>query len=558
MRLRITKLKEKINQTNIFLNTEKRRTVKNKKRLAIILYAVYALSLVLVITFGTSLTHDIVYKLEVAFSNKNVTDVTVDISSDTELLAGRNYYPQYTAKGSFRGSAGLRYASLDPELLRVGESGQLYTSTDFDGDSFIGRVKITSAYDKDFEKIVSFKFVKKYPESFSVSYSLKGVGETAELVVGVPVYVFSRITSSSDYNVSDYTLIYDTDYFTEASDGSLIPIKPTEGNATLAFSVEYGNGAIASSKSFTVLDKPEVVEFDEIILNGTAPENFVGVRGKSISITLLKDGEAIATDYTISLAKTGDANRDGKGGMYFLTAGEKGLTITLPNGFAKTVEFAIENKILLPTLKDKSVRESHVISLRNTDVITYAFTFDGEVTYDNVTYEYDSDVIRLTTTSRSFTVDPRTGQLGTTEIKVIIDDGYTRLEDVYTVKIREDIRLMALISQNVSSFVSKVLGHMVLFAALACISMNLFKHLKIEGRGKRFLLYTLTALPVGIITELIQLFIPGRNPGVTDVLVDMLGFYLMTLGIVALKPLFAKLEFLRKRNKETPTDSEDN
>ena len=99
---------------------------------------------------------------------------------------------------------------------------------------------------------------------------------------------------------------------------------------------------------------------------------------------------------------------------------------------------------------------------------------------------------------------------------------------------------------------------MVLFAALACISMYLFKHLKIEGRGKRFLLYTLTALPVGIITELIQVFIPGRNPGVTDVLIDMLGFYLMTLAIVGFKAFWDKHGFLRKRNKETQTDSEDN
>lgn len=531
--------------------------MKNKKRLAIILYASYVVALILIITFGTSITRNIVYKLEIAFSNKNVTNVVTDISRDTELMAGRNYYPQYTAKGSFRGSAGLRYTSLDPKYLTVGDSGQLYARTDFEGDSFVGRVKITSAYDKDFEKILSFSFVKKYPESFSVSYSVKGVEDTRELVLGVPVYVYSEITSSSDYNVTDHTLIYDTDYFTAADDGSLIPIKPTEAGATLAFSIEYGNGAIASSKSFTVLDKPQVEEFDEIVLNGSSAEDFVGVRGKSIAITLLKDGKKIATDYTISLLKPGDANRDGKGGMYFLTAGNKGLTITLPNGFAKTVEFAVENKILLPTLKDKEIRESHVISLRNTDVNTYAFYFDGEVTYDEIVYEYDPDVIRVNTTSRSFTVDPRTGQLGTTEIKLIIDDGYTRVEDVYTVKIREDIRPMALISQNVSSFVSKVLGHMAMFAALALLAMNLFRYVKVENKWKRFGLYTLTALPVGMVTELIQLLLPNRNPGITDVLVDMLGFYLATLVIVALKAVIRRCRtFIAKKKYKTQSEDE--
>ena len=522
--------------------------MKNTKRLAIILYAVYVTALVLVITFGTSVSADLIYKIEIAFLRKNIDDVTVDISSDTELMAGVTHYPQFKGQGSYRGSAGLRYTSLDPELLGVGDSGSLYATTDFEGDSFIGRVKVTSAYDTDFEKIFSFKFVKKYPDSFSVLYSVNGSGRDAtEISMGVPVFVFSEISEGAEYNVKDYTLIYDTEYFEEGAHGSLIPIKPTEDGKTLTFGVRYGNGATAYSSSFTVVDKELPTEFDEVLLNGVLASDFVGENGKNILITLLLDGEVVATDYTQSFAIKGDAKRDGKGGMYFTSAGEKSMTVTLPNGYSKTVDFVIKNKLLLPTVKDETVRETHVIRMSDTEINTYAFYFDGEVTYDKVTYEYNSDIVRVYSSSRAFSVDP--WDYGITEIKVIVDDGYTRLEDVYTVDIRHDIRPLSLIAENVSRFVSKVLGHWAMFAVLAFLSMNLFRYVPDMPMWKRFIFYTLTALPVAALTELIQIFIPDRSAGITDILIDMSGFYLGTAFVLGfrvfgekyVKPLISKI-----------------
>ena len=517
--------------------------MKNKKTLAIILYAVYAVALVLIITFASSLSSGIIYKLEVMFSKKNITDVTVDISDDTELLAGRYYYPQYTPTGSFSGSPGLRYASLDPEYLTVGDDGKVSASTDFPGDTFLGRVLVTSAYCEDFEKVITFRFVKKYPENFSVSYSVKGIGdESAELTVGVPVYVFSEIASGSVYNVSDHTLIYDSEYFVEGGDGSLIPTRPTDSGVTLAFSIEYGNGAIASSKSFTVKTAEEVCEFDEVLLNGVVANEFVGEKDKSISITLLKDGEAVATDYTLSLDMKGDANRDGKGGMYFLTVGDKGITVTLPGGYSKTVYPKIRNTVLRPILKDEEEESTHEIYLLVSEYKTVNFYFDGAVGYDTVEYEFDEEMMRLGSSARSFTIKPK--KTGTTTLTLTIDDGCTRVSEEYTVHIGINLNPIYLISSNVSNFVSKVLGHMSAFVVLAFASMNLFKYVTVENKFKRFLLYSLTSLSVGSLTEIIQLFLPNRNGGVTDVILDMLGFYLGTLLIILYR--YSKKVFITK------------
>ena len=262
-----------------------------------------------------------------------------------------------------------------------------------------------------------------------------------------------------------------------------------------------------------------------MLLNGVSADSFVGYKGESVSVTIIKDGAPVATDYTISLADKGDANRDGRGGMYFLTVGDKEMTLTLPGGYEQTVRFGIRNRILLPILKDESARDTHVLNVLTTDVKTYSFYFNGAVSYDEIAYEWDSGMIHFNHESRSFTVDPRTGKLGDTEIKLVIDDGYTRVEDVYTVRIKRDMRIMSVISQNVSGFVSKVLGHMALFGVLAIVSMNMFKYVSLEDKLRRFMLYTVTALWVAALTELIQLFMPGRTAGVGDVIIDMSAFY---------------------------------
>ena len=118
------------------------------------------------------------------------------------------------------------------------------------------------------------------------------------------------------------------------------------------------------------------------------------------------------------------------------------------------------------------MREEHIITLRDTEVKAYSFYFADEVGYDKVTYEYDAEMLHLYSTDRSFTVDPRAGKTGVTEIKLIIDDGYTRVEDVYTVEIKEDFRPLSLISDTVMS------------CRTAAISSDIRRHLQIFPNQK--------------------------------------------------------------------------
>lgn len=503
--------------------------------------------LVLSITFGTQVADVIIARIQAVFYLKTVEDVTVDIPQDAELLAGKYYYPQYTAHGPFRGSAGLQYESLDPDYLSVSWSGKLYAEPSFEGDEIDVRVRVTSSYDKDFEKILTFRFVKKYPERFSAEYSVMGVGkDTDKLYVGVPVFPFAEIDEDDEYNVTDHTVIYDSEYFTEGRGGSLVPLKATVPGVTLTFAIEYNNGARKESESFVIEDAVASESFDEIRLNGILVSEFIGEREEDIEITLFKNGEPIATDYTLSFLEKGDANRDGKGGMYFKTVGDKEMTVTLPSGYSATVGFGIENKLLLPTLRDETVRETHVINLLTTDYKTFNFDFDGVVGYDTVTFEYDTEMMWFGNSTRTFTIHPKTR--GTTTLKIIIDDGYRRLEDTYTVNIREDIRPLAYFSEHVSSFVTKVLGHTAMFAALALFVLNMFRYFTFDVRIKRDILYCLCALPPAVITEVLQLFIPGRDGNVADIFIDMFGYLLGTAIILGARRIYLRYASHRAEN----------
>ena len=527
----------------------KRELLKSKKT-AIVLYVIYVTFLTLLLIFGGKVSSFATKTVSAILNKKNITSVTSDISAEDELFAGEYQYPQYTAQGRFRGDAGLEFTSLDPEYLTVNKKGGVLADMSFEGDVFDGRVKVTSKYDKDFEQVLSFRFVKKYPDVFTSSYFVKGYEyDSPKLYIGVPVYTYSSVESDVEYNVHDYTVEYDDEYFTASDDGTLIPIKTTADGQTLSFTVRYANGASAVSKSFTIEEwGSEITEIDEVLLDGHTPDEYVVKRGWAVAISLLKDGVTVPVNYTVEFPEKNDVIQNNTGMPGFKTAGDKQITVTLPSGFSKSVTVKVRNTVELPTLTDKTARETHTITMLDTDVTSFKFKFGKDVTFDEVKYEFDSSVIGVSPASRGFTLTPKS--CGTTTLKLIVDDGFTRFEDTYTVQIKENTNVVAILAKNVGTFVSKFLGHMTLFAILAVFSMNVFRFVWLFRPLERFLAYTMMALPSAAITEIAQRFIPGRYGRLLDVIIDMTGFYIGTLIIVILKYCLDSRKRKRKRLNE--------
>ncbi len=520
-----------------------------KKAFAIFLYAAYAIGLTLLITLGMNVSLFFQSTVSEIVNAKNITDVTMDIDTDGILLAGKAHYIKYTAHGSFRGDAGLQFESLDPEHLEVWGGGTLLASNSFEGERAELRLKITSKYDSDFEKIVTLTFEKGYPKVFSAAYALKSGEYNAKTVyVGIPIYVYPSIPQGQTYTVYDYDIVYDEEYFSFDKDtGELIPLKVTEDGKKLSFTVRYASGASAVSSEFEIAEAPEAAtDFDEIRINGASADGFTESLRQTLLITLHKDGKRITTDFDIDLCgdPTAEINRAGR--IRYDDAGEKDIRVTLPNGFTKTARITVTNDLMLPEITDTDIESEGIINMLDTDVTTYKFEFSKDATYTHLSIEYNDDMMKISATSRAFMITPK--RTGSTSIKFIVDDGYQRLERSYDVVIEKNTDILAVISSNVSTFVSKFMGHLTLFAVLAFFSMNMFRFVYIKRKMVRFICYTLTALPIAAVTEIAQLYIPQRTGAFKDVLIDMAGFYLGTL--VALL-VFGAVRLLRRSKSST-------
>ena len=519
-------------------------SLRKKKSIAVLLYVLYATFLTLLIIFGGDVSRAVSAFVQKTLDKVNITDVVISVTEDDVLMAGKYQYVTYTSLGDIRGDDGLEFESLTPEYLKVSDRGRLLASADFEGQFLLAKVKITSKYDDDFEKIVTFKFTKQYPKEFQCAYFVRGQGHAAEtLYVGVPVYVFSYVPAgSSTYNVKTYKLEYDERYFDKREDGALIPKAATPEGEQLSFTVRYDNGTYDESGKFVIAEREaEPTDFDGVKLGDShvSPEEFVATRGYGFILLLEKGGQYLPTDYSITCDGK-DVNLTNAGHPYFNSVGDKRVTVTLPSGFSKTFTVKVRNGISVPYVTDETVKKSHHIRMLDTDVITYNVKYSTyPITYDHMKFDYDKDMVKITSSGRSFTITPK--EHGTTTFKLIIDDGYTRVEDTYTLEIEENKNILAIIWKDVSLYVSKVIGHIGLFACLAVISMYMFRYVYIVNPWARFAAYVMTALPIGVITEIAQTFIPGRYGRVQDVLIDMAGFFIGTLFVIILNKIIMSI-----------------
>ncbi|MBQ7344168.1 MAG: VanZ family protein [Clostridia bacterium] len=525
-------------------------SLRKKKRIAVLLYVLYATFVTLLIIFGGDVSRAVATFVQNTLDKVNITDVVTSVTEDDVLMAGKYQYVTYTSYGDIRGDDGLEFESLTPEYLTVSDRGRLLASADFEGQFLLAKVRITSKYDDDFEKIVTFKFTKQYPKEFDCAYFVKGQGHAVKtLYVGVPVYAFSHVPAgASTYNVKTYDLEYDERYFDKREDGALVPKAATPEGEKLTFTVRYDNGASESSSEFVIAERASEPEsFDTIKLGNSSvsSEEFVATRGYGFILLLEKDGQYLPTDYTIT-CEGENVYLTSAGHPYFKSVGNKEVTITLPNGFSKTFTIKVRNGISVPYVTDEAVKESHYIKMLDTDVMTYNVKYTtSPITYEKMKFEYDESMVKITSSGRSFTITPKNH--GTTTFKLVIDDGYTRVEDTYTLEIEENKDILAIIWKDVSLYVSKVIGHIGLFATLAIVSMYMFRYVYIVDPAARFAAYVMTALPIAAITEIAQTFIPGRYGKIQDVLIDMAGFFLGTLFVIVLNKII--MGIMRRKAK---------
>ena len=498
-----------------------------------ILYAAYSLFVILMLVFGNDAVSTAIDFVKEQLTKKiEIADVDVHLQ-ETELLAGRYYYPEYIPIGDFDGDAGLVYTSMNPDYLTVSDNGTIFAKKDFEDESIEASVKITSKYDKNFEKIVTYRFVKKYPDVFNVRYFIKGHSfDTSTLYVGVPVYAYSNVSSSNPpYNCTEYEILYNEDYFDRAEDGAFIPKRVTTDDEILNFVVMYGNGASAASNSFKIKEpKYQPDEIDEIKINGSDGDTIKIMRSWPLVVTFFNQGKLVASDYRLEFEDENDAVMSISGNYTFKTAGDKKMTVILPNGFSKTFQIQVRHVMSAPVFRDESFQQSHHITMLDTETSSLAFDFEPEVTYTTVKYEFDEEMVKIKPGINSFTILPK--KEGVTTMKLILDDGVYKIEETYTIEIQKDTSIQALLLGNIRFWLPKVFGHGGLFVVLAFFAMNMFQYIDVKNVFLRLFGYLFSGLWVALVSEFIHIFIPLRTGSMVDIMIDMVGFLIGTFLVL--------------------------
>lgn len=512
------------------------------KRRATVLYTLYALLLTLVLIFGFSLSRLIIDRLVEMTHDGSVTDVRVNLKES--YIPGKSYSPSYVAKGDFGADAKLRFEALD-NTLTVDKTTGTVKGTVTDRQSSEGRVRITSLFDTTFEKIITFKFKKKYPTSLETKYVSPSVGyDSSILYTGVPVYIYFKLPTDSDYSKDGYTLIYDEEYFTLREDGALIPIKSTSGSKKLSFTYRTPEGVEAVSKSFKISGGGTVTDFDEISLYkmGNKPE---GIVGSSYFIFLLKDGKRVHTDYTL----TYDKKYIIKSSTYSLSykkSGDTTLTVTLPNGFSRSIDIHADNVMCYPDFGNMADGDG-VIKLYQNKSVSFNYSYETGTTYRSLKLDYNSDAVKITDSGSTLLFTGK--KLGDYKLTVAVDDGQERLEHTYTVRVMLHDNLADLIKFNSTIFVSKYLGHLCGFGMLAIFAVNMFRFFERRRRVLTVLAYLGCAGVIAVLTEFCQYFIPKRTASVEDMGIDMASYLLGTVVALIIFGISGAIKEARARRR---------
>ncbi|MBE6597564.1 MAG: VanZ family protein [Ruminococcaceae bacterium] len=516
------------------------------KKIAIALFLCYSILLSVVITFTFGLGDRIVKLTKNITEKVEITDVTVDISDS--YVVGKQYSPKYTAVGRYRDPK-LVFEALDDTLTVNKETGA-FKGKRTDANETSGRLRITSEADPNFEKIINLKFEKKYPDDISAGYFAKSVGYLkSKIYKDIPLNFYMKIPKGQVYSESDCQLIYDKEYFTQIDENTLLPIKATEKGKTLSVTLLLGNGKSFTTKEFTIASLSAPIEdFDSVELEKVGNERANTV-GSVYAVYLIKDGERVYSDYEISF-RDGLAKLNSVGNVVLKKLGTEEITVTLPNGFSRSVTVDIKNHLEFPSLDGEFNKKGELI-LKRYNKLSLTAAFPSDATYKSFDVECDSEV--FTVKKIGNTLELKNTKLGKGEIKLIVDDGKDRIEKTITVKVVPQLNPYEFLKDSPDRFVSKVFGHTFGFAVMAIFALNMFRFIKIKNKLFRLFTYSYAAFVFAFITEFIQYFIPGRTSSFSDLLVDMVGYYigtLITIGICCL------VKWLKGRKNKTAKATE--
>ena len=518
-----------------------------KKTLSILLYVTYSIILTCIITFGSGLEVALMQGLKgfltAIVHPTEIEDVVMDLDVEEPFVVGRYYNPKYTIIGRTSGDAGLRFKALDNTIKSVGNLNGSFYGASTDAEQTTGRLEITSLYDRDFRKVITLHFTKKYPTKVVANYMVKSMGANVKKAyMGIPIYPYYHVKDGEIYSEKEFEILYDKNYFQEIEKGVFLPIKETLEGGTVGFTYRFANGATFNTQEFSILPAVEASSIDEIYFGQNEVDGLRIKRNSAFFLTMKKEGERVYSNYQLTFSNPDGAKILYTGYLQFTSLGEQTITIRLPNGFEKRIEVYVYDEIKFPEVTPVNKQNAQgMYECKKGESVVFNYQFEKGMTYTTLQFEYDNTMVTLQRGNNTFSIKGKS--VGTTQVKMILDNGVERYEKVFSIKVLPNYGISALENVDMGLVVGKGIGHFALFMVLAFFAVYMSIYMDFKEPLPLFAFLLLCGLGVALLTEGIQFFFPLRMPSMGDIIVDMGGFLFGIL--LASFPVFVGLNKYR-------------
>lgn len=508
---------------------------------------------ILVLSFGTKVSSKIfssIYEKYSYYSNR-VTITNFELENQDFYLINKNYTLKYQIETNKDKDVKLTFESLNPEVFEVTKTGVI-KGLDFEGKVQTGLLRITAEYDENFKRDIELTFKKVYPDSISAITVRTALYKlTNDVYADSYFYAYPSFKSENGYTEKDFEYIYDPEYF-EHIEGYLFLAKKEGKNIEMTISMD--NGRLTKTRKINILKNKTIVEqLDKIEFYESAKLvdlNLPTLPNKIYYMRFVANEKDVHIPYTVISSDDKIVTIDKYGRISTKKAGDATITITLPNGTTYHQDIQVRNTLTLPTFSEIPYNDSNIIEIKYMDKIEFKYTFPEEAKFKSMKFQYDKKTLTITTKNGSIFLTGK--QKGDTSFKVYLDDGIDYIEEEFLVTVVDNPDYSKTKRQNLRIIFSKVFGHMGLFCveaifALWFVTSFKFKHHYIEG-----IIYVGIGVTIASITEFIQRFLPGRNPTLKDVAIDMLGY---TIGFVFIFSILLIIKLISKiKNHHDPDE----
>lgn len=530
------------------------------KKLSMILFIIWSISVVLILTFGTQVAGMISNSVsEVIHTEQNkLKDVTIN---KTKIPIEQLIELDVTLSPDTFSSSDIIYTSLNPELFDIRNNHYIVGKT-FDGEQKSGTLLITNRLDDKFKKEVEITFYKTYPTDIKLEFLDENrlSKEDNEVYIKIPFFIETNFTpDKDDISEKEIECIFNEEYFTCNIIEETIELIPkyedydlNDDFSPVSSTVKVlVNGNEIKSYDLTINPIQQCNSFDQIKIYKIGEgllesRNDIFVKDE-MSLILYSENKKLTTNFTIKSNNEDICQITEDNKIKCLKTGTVTLEVSLLNGYKEELNLVIRNKLGLPTYSGVNFNDNNEIIIKQETDNQLFFKFADDVSFDQITYTIDSGISHeYNEELNSITLTGN--KKGSYNLIVTIDDGMEEpIVLNLVIKVIENERSFSSIISKFSRFLAKILGHMSFFVLEAILAFFMMFYYKGKNKWINALIYFGIGLFLASLTEFIQLFIPGRSGTFKDVMIDMSGYI---IGFIISILLFKIIQKIKNKKKE--------